>query len=80
MLRPIGTVFETEYPPSLCCTETRWTRITSRVVAHVDAVIDRVGNTRPMEETKAIDIEYFEKPIVHEVKDGFLTISNGYQT
>lgn len=74
MLRPIGTTFETEYPPSLTCTETRWTRITSQVVAHIDAVIDYAGNTRLMEETRAINIEYFERPVVHEIKDGFLTI------
>jgi len=76
MLRPLGTIFKTEYPPSLNCTETRWTRITYQVTKHIDVIVDRAGNTRPMEQAKAIDIEYFEKPIVYKIRNGRLRIED----
>ena len=70
-LRPIGTVFKHEVPPSFCCTETRWSRITYKVVGHVLFATDRDGGEEMGEELKCLDIEYFEKPNCYMVfKDG----------
>jgi len=61
-LRPIGTEFTIEYPPSLNSTETRWTRHLNRVVRHVDVMVDRMGNTKKMEEIKCLSVELFDRP------------------
>ncbi len=74
-LRPIGNIFKKEYPPSICSTETQWKRITYKVIAHVKAQIDFVGNAKFMEEIEVIDIEYFDKPCVYKMVNGFITIT-----
>jgi len=69
-LRPIGTEFTVEYPPAMNSTETRWSRHVNRVVRHVDAVVDRVGNTKRMEEVECLSYEPFDRPYHLELEAG----------
>lgn len=62
-LRPIGSTFEIEYPPAQNSTDYRWSRHTVKVVGHVEAVINRRGDTILAEEIRCIKIECFEKPL-----------------
>ena len=75
-LKPIGSEFSFDFPPSPNCTETRGRRIKYKVIGHTLAVNPETRQEELMEELKAIDSEYidaYNKEGHHEK-----TISNAY--
>ena len=60
-LRPIGTVFQYEFPPALSSSECRKSRITYRVTAHVK-LVRFIGDEEGVlsEELEALEIEWWD--------------------